>query len=474
MMYTYENIAKQGVPAFSSRGVGSGGTTSGGVGGGGAGGGGGRGSGGSSSNTGYRAVGMGEGSDRLASNGEWQPAYPLEDGEVYTKPVNVESINLVSDEEDDVIITGARKIKKRSGQEEGLRPVRLPRVDHKERVIVLSSDSVTVKKEGSTVPTDITAPEAPTDISPSLLSASPEQTKIKIEPRSPSSPRLRRTQAAVTEGANPPSSSPQRSPTLTKTRIKPPTSPITSKKAPPSAPNKPTEPVFATEEDKAEYHRHLEDVAILARELGDLHSGGRDKGKEPALDTNGDTNMDGAEQRQEGAAREGRLYLFQFPPVLPKLYNPATTKKPPGPNDIKIKKEDESKGPTSPTLSKSKTRSVGKDTIKTEPDAEEVLVPLAPEDPNARLHRDRVVDESGYIGKMIVRKSGKVEFDWGGASLIVSRGVDASFLSTGLILDRGEEGGTNKDGVGKALSMGKIMGKFVVKPDFAKMLGNEF
>lgn len=419
-------------------------------------------------------MGVGEGSGRLGANGEWEPAYPLEEGEVYTRPVNVENINLVVDDDDDVVITGSRKVKKKPGQEEGLRPVRLPRFEHRERTAILSSDIPTVKKEEESATLDLTAPEANPDGSVPPPPSSPEEYKIKAEPISPSSPRLRRTQPTVSDPSNALSSSPTRSPTLTKSRIKPPSSPTTTRKAPQAVSKKPAEPVFATEEDKAEYHRHLEDVAILARELGGLQSGDKDKGKANAMDVDGGANTDGIETSKEGATREGRLYLFQFPPVLPKLYNPITTKKPHGPNDIQVKKEGESKAPTSPTLSKAKPKSAGKEDIKTEPDAEEVLVAESTEDPNARRRRDRVVDDQGYIGKMIVRESGKVEFDWGGASMVVSRGVDASFLSTGIIVDKDERGGTNKDGEGKALSMGKIMGKFVVKPDFARMLGDEF
>jgi len=412
----------------------------------------------------------------VGADGEWEPAYPLEEGEVYTRPVNVENINNAYDEDDDVVVTGVRKVKKTtgSGGAGGLRPVRLPRFEHRERVAIVNTDTPAVKKEESTADVDLTAPEASAEGSDYQAPDSPELPKIKQEPSSPSSPRLRRTLPAASSGTNGPSSSPTRSPTQTKTRIKPPTSPTAVRKAPPPEPKKPAEPIFATEEDRAEYHRHLEDVAILARELGGLQSGEAEKGKGPALDAEGDENMEEGLRKKDSSSREGRLYLFQFPPVLPKLYNPTTTKKPPGPNDIKIKKESEIKAPSSPTLSKSKPKQSANDAVKTEPDAEEVLVPLSPEDPNARRRRDRVVDDSGYIGKMIVRESGKVEFDWGGASMVINRGIDASFLSTGLIVDKDERGGTNKDGEGTALSMGKIMGKFVVKPDFAKMLGDDF
>ena len=80
------------------------------------------------------------------------------------------------------------------------------------------------------------------------------------------------------------------------------------------------------------------------------------------------------------------------------------------------------------------------------------------------------VNEEGWIGKLIVRKSGRVELSWGGVNLLVGRGVDAGFLTTGIVVDsieKGPPGGGAPEG--RALSMGQIMGKFVVTPDWEHM-----
>ena len=82
-----------------------------------------------------------------------------------------------------------------------------------------------------------------------------------------------------------------------------------------------------------------------------------------------------------------------------------------------------------------------------------------------------MVQEEGWIGKLIVRESGRVELCWGGTNLLVGRGVDAGFLTTGVMVDmieKGPPGGGAPEG--KALSMGQVMGKFVVTPDWDKMV----
>jgi DNA-directed RNA polymerase III subunit RPC4 len=373
-----------------------------------------------------------------------------------------------------------RSVKKDNEKHKGLKPIRLPRFAHKERAQILNTDSSTaeVKKEEDESDSDPTSVEAYTG---SVPPAGEDSVQIKEEPTSPSSPRLRRkTQPHSSAPTTIDLDSPPTSPTVS--RVKPPTSPVLTKK-----PAKKQPPVFSCEEDKEEYARHLEDVAILARELGGLQSKDKDadgKGKGPAVDSSGDVAMSDG-QDGPGDARAGRLYLFQFPPVLPKLYNPLTTEKPLPEGLVPVKQESDKKGPASPVLSKVKPKpgdsSNDQAAIKPEPE-EEILTTTATDDPNARIPRDRVVAEPGYVGKLIVRESGKVELNWGGASLVVGRGVDASFLTMGVILDRNEKsaanagsglGGSGADLEGKAMGMGQIMGKFVVKPDWEKMFGNE-
>lgn len=239
-------------------------------------------------------------------------------------------------------------------------------------------------------------------------------------------------------------------------------------------------PVIQTVQDREEYDRHLEDVAILAEELGGLQGNLRDTGK--GKDAEGDDQMTGAATDDVIDKKSGRLYLFQFPPVLPQLYNPID-----GKPDIHgtFKEEDvekvelEKKTAEATAKAESKSKGKGKATeapaagVEVKIESSTVLTPeerKKKEEDEKRAKRQGFVREEGYVGKLIVRESGRVELSWGGTSLLVGRGVDTGFLTTGVVVDSQErgppEGGAPE---GKAMSMGQIMGKFVVTPDWQKM-----
>ncbi|CCF40421.1 hypothetical protein CH063_10990 [Colletotrichum higginsianum] len=68
------------------------------------------------------------------------------------------------------------------------------------------------------------------------------------------------------------------------------------------------------------------------------------------------------------------------------------------------------------------------------------------------------------MGKLKVRKSGKVELDWGGRTLELSPAAGMNFLTTAVIVEESDE--KTKQGIigGDSIGMGKIMGDLVV-PD---------
>ena len=232
-------------------------------------------------------------------------------------------------------------------------------------------------------------------------------------------------------------------------------SPKQTKRPPRPRKKRDRKPVIQTEEDRAEYERHLEDVAILANELGGFQTRVRDPEGDVAMNGDGDIEVD---------KKEGRLYLFQFPPVLPRLYNPLNPKEqPPEEGDVEMTG-------SSAHMDLTKEKESGTK-IKVE---EEVIIKKEEvegdgKEKEVRPVRKVVVDEEGFIGKLIVRESGKVELSWGGTSMVLGRGVDTGFLSMGVVVDGGNGGVMDKEGDGKAMGMGKIMGKFVVVPNWEKM-----
>jgi DNA-directed RNA polymerase III subunit RPC4 len=131
--------------------------------------------------------------------------------------------------------------------------------------------------------------------------------------------------------------------------------------------------------------------------------------------------------------KEGKLFLFQFPPILPPLRHVNAD----GNEVVDVEDRTEADG----------TR------IKPDPDSR------APVPTNAGLPPG-----GGYIGKLNVRKSGKVELDWGGQILDLGIATETDFLTSAIIVDEHESDLTS--GQGKATGMGVVFGKFVATPIF--------
>ena len=75
------------------------------------------------------------------------PIYPEEinDPDNVAQRMNIEQINLVSDDENDVIITGSRSLKQK-------KPIRLMRHEHKERQVLVNTESDTSKPDATVKP----------------------------------------------------------------------------------------------------------------------------------------------------------------------------------------------------------------------------------------------------------------------------------------------------------------------------------
>lgn len=271
-------------------------------------------------------------------------------------------------------------------------------------------------------------------------------------------------------------------------------------------------PVIQTEEDREEYERHLEDVAVLAYELGGLQGNLSSTSapgpstaanrpadsKEAITDADGDSPMEKTDDADKDKVdeRSGRLYLFQFPPVLPELYNVANGK-PKSHVEIKKEEEDAATAAKETEAAASSLTAKGKGKAKERVDlsgsssglgvaaASSTAIKLEDNDgvtPKNPTHfpGKHTIQEEGWIGKLVVRKSGRVELSWGGTSLLVGRGVDAGFLTAGVLVDSPATGvssggeGLGGSGIGNApegsaVGMGQIMGKFVVTPDWENM-----
>jgi DNA-directed RNA polymerase III subunit RPC4 len=399
------------------------------------------------------------------------PQYPDEDEDV--PRIDIEQINLISDDEDEQVASDTKgKGKAIAGSAKGgLKPVRLYRQEHKERKSQVTSGpsedpSTENKSDSDTVLADegATLPAPPTEEKrfKGVYQDDDDEVRIKDEPVEPAE-MINRLHSPEPNLEASSSSAPDFKQTIDElgtdvvVKKNEPESPNQLRKKAPSK-KKGNKFVIQTEEDRAEWERHLEDLAILTEELGGMLGPSTEKGKEK--DAEGDIDMD-AEKPVD--RKEGRLYLFQFPPVMPKLYNPAKDPKP------IVTGEKKAEGDVELTGSADKNAVDLTKDVKVE--GEEIIIKKEDEEPTNKKGRERLADEEGFVGKLIVRESGRVELDWGGSRMLVGRGIETSFLTMGVLVD--SKGCLDKDGKstgeGTATGMGQIMGKLVVTPDWESM-----
>jgi len=390
-----------------------------------------------------------------------EPVYPeeMEDGDEVAPRMDIEQINLVSDDEDGVVITGSRvarnKGKGRATAGHMMKPIRLTRHEHKERVVLVNTDSSADAPKVEEVE-DIAKEEEDEDEG---LFVSQDGTVIKPEPPVDMMD-VDVVPAALRRGSVDLDAIPR---PLTAAQVVAEKEKRAKRKSL-AAKNK--KPVLQTEEDKAEYARHLEDIEILSRELGGLRTETADG------DGDGDVEMGEDGQpivKEKVDAKEGRLYLFQFPPILPKLRNLEKPVKPdPGAPDADTELSDIPAAGTPVDLT-------GTPDIKAEP-AAGAEIEVVGAGSGAEAANDVLVQEPGLIGKLVVRKSGKVELSWGGTSLALNKGSEFDFLTTGLVVQGLEKGGKagrevtkEEEGRMAGTGMGRIMGKFVATPDWERL-----
>jgi DNA-directed RNA polymerase III subunit RPC4 len=377
-----------------------------------------------------------------------EPIYPEEREEGSTSAPRVdiaqfgEPIYITSDEDEDPVRpTSAKGKEKATSNAGGLRPVRLARVEHRERVTTVNTEPAAA----SLIPD----PEHVVD--DDIMVVSDDMDGEPLESR-------RRSIRASTENSEEimvqvkPDPSPAASPTAEVMYVdadfKVPAEQLTSVQLKVSSPeaklksarkfsNKDKKPDLQTAEEKAEYERHAADVELLADELNGL----QEKMTKPVVDGEEDIDM---EVDPWSDSSRGLLYLLQFPPILPPLLNPIKVKEEKADIEMLDVKA------TAKGVGNSKTIDVGLE--------EEVIIKADPDADTATQGPPDLAPEPGCIGKLVVRKSGKVELNWGGTSLQVGIGSPFNFLTSTVLID-GEKG----------LSMGPLRGKLIVTPDFSKM-----
>ncbi|KAJ4306260.1 hypothetical protein N0V88_001058 [Collariella sp. IMI 366227] len=166
-----------------------------------------------------------------------------------------------------------------------------------------------------------------------------------------------------------------------------------------------------------------------------------------------DTAEDGS---ANNAALEGHMFLFQFPPVLPPLRVVPNEGTSTNPIPIKPEPDDDAVMLNQPPVHIDLAQDEAKK-VKKEGDEEE--------NEGGDGEEEDELKDGGFIGNLIVRKSGRVQLSWGGQLLDLMPGTQTNFLSTTVLIEQADQKpGDQSQMAGVAYGMGKIQGSFALAP----------
>ncbi|EPS44727.1 hypothetical protein H072_1267 [Dactylellina haptotyla CBS 200.50] len=158
--------------------------------------------------------------------------------------------------------------------------------------------------------------------------------------------------------------------------------------------------------------------------------------------------------------KENKLYLFQFPPILPVLEPVAAVED----GDSEIKQEEAGAAATADSSTNPTDPETGSKPVVAEAKAKKERFTSFEEIQRAKL-------PVGTAGKLQVHRSGRVTIIFGGVEFEVHRGVECEFLQDVVVLQK-ESGTLDERGKpkGRAWGMGQLKGKFVATPDISKLI----
>ncbi|WEW61269.1 hypothetical protein PRK78_006759 [Emydomyces testavorans] len=393
------------------------------------------------------------GLDRKSEGGSGEVS--SDEGSDYGPRFSIDQINISSGSEDEG--KGKAPAKAPLGGSRGLRPIRVERQEHVERIMDINTDASSSKsaelrrqakeKAGKDDSLFVESDEEGGDggevedveMIDSVALSAEQDLQIKEEP----------IDADATIADNIPSKTDETTAHTEDTVSRKP------KKARKKVTIKDPRSMFQTQEERQEYDRHEQDVEQLKQALGNIST----------TDTTANHDEDKVKSEDIKDERNGRLFLLQFPPMTPNLMTSSTDQDPcnttiavdgtsstKAPETIAVKQENGTttrvplSGPTSlPIPSKS-------------PFSLPLITATNPHLP------------SGRVGKLEIRKSGRATIDWGGISLELSKGSDVDFLQDAVVAPESKTGDSNGSG-NRMWAMSQVSGKFVVTPDWDKLLG---
>ncbi|KAJ5560954.1 RNA polymerase III Rpc4 [Penicillium sp. DV-2018c] len=386
-------------------------------------------------------------------------AYDSSDDEESALRMSIDHINLDSDEED-WDTTKEFNGKQPSRGLGGLRPVRVERHEHEERVISVNMESSSAR--AADIRKNQEKEKAAQDVMRTPV-------KVKREPQD---------EDAAMPDAIPPADDDDFLPEHNvRVRSAQSQSPTKSRTAEPRSSRTTPEPeiidprsLLHTKEEIDEYDRHAEDLAIIrdllvpkerkAKEPKNPTAEGETTGEGSGGDTTATDGQDDTQTGEETKEEEeenplhGQMFLMQFPPMTPRLSLAGSAR----------------------VTNNQPAAAAPRDEIKREVADDVEIVDnqeaTVSEDSDVLTAGKPWTLPTGRVGKLNVHKSGRVTLDWGGISMELDRGAPVGFVQEAVIMSKPtpQVPGKVDEDPGQVWSMGQLSGKFTVTPNWDAIL----
>ncbi|KAJ5165981.1 hypothetical protein N7492_006277 [Penicillium capsulatum] len=386
--------------------------------------------------------------------------------------ISIDQMNLYSDDDDEDMDIKGKKAMRTRGGDRGLRPVRVERHEHEERVVSVNMESSSSKAaEIRQAAEDEQAANTSDNIPAEPI---PEEPRVKPEP-------IDDDDTPMVDVAPPQTDDDGFLPDQ-KVRVRRKVSDPKSVEEPVVVERETQKPkardprdLLRTKEEIDEYERHIQDLDHVRNLL--YYEEPPAEAPKPATESTTEATETATSPGPETAAEEeptdeeekpvnekllGQLFLMQFPPMTPNLVVPGSTGNAPA---------------ADATDATTSTEPHAQDQIKTERNDDEVQVAEDAAQPEEPSHVITATTDwslpAGRAGKLHVHKSGRVTMDWGGISFELDRAAAVDFAQEALIVSAPEDEGLDappEESVQHAWSMGQLSGKFTVTPNWDQML----
>ncbi|KAH8429559.1 putative DNA-directed RNA polymerase III RPC4 [Aspergillus melleus] len=402
--------------------------------------------------------------------------------------VSIDQINLESDEDEPAQTEDKKKGKMavknadRHGGEKGLRPIRVERHEHEERVVSVnmessSSKSAELRQQAQAQATQDDALFVQDDDQETTQESKEGEPRVKQEPTDDDQAMedvAAHDDTIITDDGLLP---------VQKVKVRRNLGSRETSTAVETPPPKDPKSLLRTKEDIEEFDRHAHDLDmmkdLLSREEKEEKEPAREKepdteqSEKPAegeSDTAADDKEKDAEDKEDESDQgklAGQLFLMQFPPMTPNLVVPSESDE-----NAEGSADNAQQADNDGTTTNGGVR-FQEPTVKHE-DGVEVLDGA---DETTAREPSKVVTATdwqlpaGRVGKLNVHASGRVSMNWGGISFELDRATAVDFLQEALIVStppNAEEVDAEDDK--RVWAMGQLSGKFTVTPDWSKML----